>query len=132
MPHYRCFVPRDSVPFEQRQQVARAFTDIHCASTGAPRSFVHVTFFEQEADAISEHPTPYYVDGANRAGRPEAVKRQLLADLTAAFGDITGVAPEQIAGRITENPASWTMENGSVLPEPGQEGAEWYAAAAAD
>ena len=135
MPYYRCTIPKDALSFEQRQEIARAFTDIHCNSTGAPRSFVSVAFFEAAPDAAADaapaHPTPYYVDGANRAGRSAAVKQQLLSDLTNAFGSIAGVAPEQVSGRITENPASWTMEGGFVLPEPGQEGPEWYAAVAA-
>ena len=131
MPNYRCTIPRGSVNFERRQQIARAFTDIHCGSTGAPRSFVHVSFWETEPGAGAPFATPYYVDGANRAGRPQAVKEQLLSDLTAAFASIAGVPPGQVSGRITENPASWTMEGGFVLPEPGQEGPEWYAAAEA-
>lgn len=131
MPHYRCITPKDALSFTQRQEIARAFTDIHCASTGAPRSFVSVTFIETPPGAASEFGADYYLDGANRAGRPEAVKQQLLADLTQAFGEIANIAPDRIPGRITENPASWTMEGGMVLPEPGQEGAEWYAAAAA-
>ena len=131
MPNYRCTIPQGAINFERRQQIARAFTDIHCGSTGAPRSFVHVSFWETEPGAAAAYATPYYVDGANRAGRPEAVKAQLLADLTAAFADIAEVPASQVSGRITENPASWTMEGGFVLPEPGQEGAEWYAAAEA-
>ena len=132
MPNYRCTIPQGSIDFARRQQIARAFTDIHCGSTGAPRSFVHVSFWETEPGAAAAFATPYYVDGANRAGRPQAVKEQLLADLTAAFASIAGVPPGQVSGRITENPASWTMEGGFVLPEPGQEGPEWYAAAEAD
>ncbi len=130
MPFYRCIVPEDSTPFELRQQVATAFTDIHCESTAAPRSFVHVAFFETSENGGSEYPTPYYIDGGNRAGRAEDVKQKLLADLTGAFSEITGVSPELIGGRITESPASWSMEGGMVLPEPGEEGAEWYEHAA--
>ena len=132
MPHYRCIIPKDALTFDQRQEIALAFTDIHCGSTGAPRSFVSVTFLETPPGETSEFGTDYYLDGGNRAGRSEEVKRQLLADLTAAFGRIANVPADQIPGRITENPASWTMEGGFVLPEPGQEGPEWYAAAAAD
>lgn len=131
MPHYRCIIPQDALTFDQRQEIALAFTDIHCGSTGAPRSFVSVTFIETPPGETSEFGTEYYLDGGNRAGRSEEVKRQLLADLTDAFGKIANVPTEQIPGRITENPASWTMEGGFVLPEPGQEGPEWYAAAAA-
>ena len=129
MPFYRCIVPQDSVPFEKRQEVARAFVDIHCGSTGAPRSFVQVAFFEGED---SEFPESYYIDGSNRAGRSEEVRQKLLSDLLSAFSDITGVPEEQIGGRITESPASWSMAHGRVSPEPGQEGAEWHAHAAAD
>ena len=132
MPHYRCIIPQDALTFDQRQEIALAFTDIHCVSTGAPRSFVSVTFLETPPGETSEFGTDYYLDGGNRAGRSEEVKRQLLADLTDAFGKIANVPTERIPGRITENPASWTMEGGFVLPEPGQEGPEWYAAAAAD
>ena len=132
MPYYRCIIPKDALSFEQRQDIARAFTDIHCGSTGAPRSFVSVAFFETPEGEQSEFGPEYYLDGGNRAGRPEELKQQLLADLTQAFGDIAEVPLEQIGGRINENPASWTMEGGFVLPEPGQEGPEWYAAAAAD
>ena len=129
MPFYRCYVPDDSVPFEKRQEVAKAFTDIHCGSTGAPRSFVHVAFFDS---ADSDFPTQYYIDGGNRAGRPAEVREKLLSDLKSAFIDITGISADQLDGRITEGRASWSMEGGHVLPEPGEEGPEWYEHAAAD
>ena len=129
MPFYRCTVPADSLDFDKRQAVSRAFTDIHCGSTGAPRQFVHVAFFE---DDESEWPTPYYIDGGNRAGRPQEVKDRLLADLQDAFRAIAGVPAEMVSGRITEGPASWSMEGGKVLPEPGEEGPEWRVGAAAD
>jgi phenylpyruvate tautomerase PptA (4-oxalocrotonate tautomerase family) len=129
MPFYRCYVPVDSVPFNKRQEIARAFTDIHCGSTGAPRSFVQVAFFNS---AEADYPTPCYIDGGNRAGRPVEVREKLLADLKGAFVDITGVSADQLGGRITEGRASWSMEGGHVLPEPGEEGPEWFQHAAAD
>ena len=122
MPFYRCVVPQDSVPYEQREAVAQAFTNIHCGSTGAPRSFVHVVFDEHD----DRWDTPYFLDGANRAGRPEELKSQLLSDLMSAFQEITGVPSEEYSGRITEGPAKWSMEGGMVLPEPGAETTEWY------
>ena len=127
MPYYRCVVPSDALPFEQRQQVARAFTDIHCGMTGAPRNFVHVAFFANHAGEFAE---PYYIDGGNRGGRPAELKQRLLGELKRAFRDITGVPAGQLGGRITEGPASWSMEGGHVLPEPGEEGPEWYRHAA--
>lgn len=130
MPYYRCIVPEDSVDLDKRQEVATAFTDIHCGSTGAPRTFVHVEFVETADGADSDFDTPYYIDGGNRAGRSEEVKKKLLSDLTGAFVSITGVSANVVSGRITESPASWAMEGGHVLPEPGEEGAEWYTHAA--
>ena len=129
MPFYRCYVPADSVPFDKRQEVAKAFTDIHCGSTGAPSNFVQVAFFDS---AEADYPTQYYIDGGNRAGRPVEVREKLLADLKSAFVDITGISSDELDGRITEGRASWSMEGGHVLPEPGEEGPEWYEHAAAD
>ena len=123
MPYYRCVVPKDAIPFDQRQRVAKAITDVHCGMTGAPRSFVHVTF---AAGGAGEFAEPYYIDGGNRAGRPAELKERLLGELKRAFRDITGVPDDQLGGRITEGPASWSMEGGHVLPEPGEEGPEWY------
>lgn len=131
MPYYRCIIPKDALTLEQRQDIALAFTDIHCGSTGAPHSFVSVAFFETPEGEQSKFGSDYYLDGGNRAGRSEEVKQQLLSDLTQAFSDISGVPADRIPGHIRENPASWTMEGGFVLPEPGEEGPEWYAAATA-
>ena len=122
MPYYRWSVPKDSVPYEQRAAVALAVTDIHCGGTGAPRSFVHVEFDESRSD----YETRYFLDGFNRAGRSDEVKSKLLSDLVASFSEITGAPAEEVAGRIHEGPAKWTMEGGMVLPEPGEETAEWY------
>lgn len=123
MPMYRWAVPQDSVSLEQRAEVALAFTDIHCGGTGAPRNFVHVVFEEREPKAGRER---FYLDGFNRAGRPQEVKDQLLAELLQAFQAITGAPHGDVGGRIIDGPAKWTMEGGMVLPEPGEETAEWY------
>ncbi len=131
MPIYRLKVPQGSVSFEQREKIALDYTDIHCGSTSAPRHFVLV-FFDEQSEGESPYPTRYYLDAINRAGRPQEVKEQLLNDLLESFVSHTGVARDQISGRIGETPASWAMEGGAVLPEPGQETAEWYAHATAD
>ena len=126
MPMYRCSVPKGSVSLEERHEVARAFTEVHSGTTGAPRSFVQVIFSEDESEFAEE----YYIDGGNRAGRPESLKRRLLSDIKATFSEITGVPVEKIGGRITEGPAAWSLHGGIPTPEPGEEGPEWYADAA--
>ena len=131
MPIYRFKVPQGSVEFEKREKIAVDVTDIHCGQTLAPRHFVHVYFDEQPGDA-TDWPTRYYLDAINRAGRPQEVKDKLLNTLLDAFVRHTGVPRDQISGRIGETPASWAMEGGQVLPEPGQETQEWYAEVTAD
>ena len=126
MPMYRCSVRKGSVSLEERHEVARAFTEVHSGTTGAPRSFVQVIFSEDESEFAEE----YYIDGGNRAGRPESLKRRLLSDIKATFSEITGVPVEKIGGRITEGPAAWSLHGGIPTPEPGEEGPEWYADAA--
>lgn len=131
MPIYRFKVPTDSVPFEQREKIAVDVTDIHCGQTLAPRHFVHV-FFDEQMEGESDYPTRYYLDAINRAGRPQEVKDKLLNELLDSFAANTGAPRDDISGRIGETPASWAMEGGQVLPEPGQETAGWYAEVTAD
>ena len=126
MPMYRCSVPKGSVSLEKRREVARAFTEVHSGTTGAPRSFVQVIFSEDETDFAEK----YYIDGGNRAGRPESLKLRLLSDIKATFSEITGVPVEKIGGRIMEGRAAWSLHGGIPTPEPGEEGPEWYADAA--
>ena len=133
MPVYNCIAPAGRVSMEARKKIATAITDVHCSSTNAPRSFVHVFFRETPADGESDTgaEAPYYIDGVNRAGRRTDVVLELKADLRKAYADIAGVPLDQVGASISEVPASWVMEGGAILPEPGEEGEEWYAAEAA-
>ena len=133
MPVYNCIAPAGSVSMEARKRIAKAVTDIHCESTNAPRSFVHVFFDETPADGTNASgiDTPYFIDGVNRAGRKADVVLELKLDLRKAYSEIADVPLEQVGASISEVPASWVMEGGAILPEPGEEGEEWYKAAAA-
>ena len=118
---------------EARKRIATAITDIHRGSTNAPRSFVHVFLRETPAGRKSDAgiETPYTIDGVNHAGRKTDVVLELKSDLCKAYTDIAGVRLDQVGARISEVPASWVMEGGAILPEPCQEGEEWYEAEAA-
>ena len=135
MPYYRCLIPKNSLDLDQRNRIAKAFTDVHCGISAAPRSFVHVAFLEvggsgsiadSHGSGILEYQTPYFVAGGNRAGRSQEVREQILNGLIACLSEIASVSTEDVSGHISEVPASWTMEGGQVLPEPGEESAEWY------
>ena len=135
MPFYRCLIPKASLTYEQREQIAVAFTDVHCGLSTAPRRFVQVVFFETDgsgevADShgsgVMRYETPYFIAGGNRAGRSEETKRLILSGLIEKFSEIARVPTNMVSGRITEAPASWTMEAGRILPEPGSE-EDWLA-----
>ncbi len=135
MPFYRCLIPKGSLSFEQRQEIALAFTDVHCGISAAPRNFVNVVFLEDSDSAeitdshgrgVLKRDTPYFIAGGNRAGRPPEMKQRILDGLIERFSEIAGIPRDQVHGHISEAPASWTMEAGKILPDPGSETAEWY------
>ena len=131
MPLYKCRIPENSIDSDTKSRIAQGFTDVHCGITGAPRHFVHVMFIDAPM-GISQSESKYFIDGINRAGRKAEVKQQILDGLIAKFSEAASVPPAEVAGRISEIPASHFMEDGVILPEPGQEGAEWFEPATAD
>ena len=133
MPYYRCLIPRGALDKDQRSRIAAAFTDIHCGISTAPRSFVHVAFMEvngsgsiadSHGSRTLEYDTPYFIAGGNRAGRPQKIREQILDELMDRLSEIASVPRADVSGHISEQPASWTMEAGQLLPEPGEEPAE--------
>jgi phenylpyruvate tautomerase PptA (4-oxalocrotonate tautomerase family) len=124
MPLYRCTSPQGSLNDTQRSALAEAFTDIHCDLTGAPRTFVHVQFHHREAQADR---ASYELHAGIRAGRDRALADAIVARCIAAVARIAQVDPGHITMRTSATPASWILEGGRVLPEPGEEEA-WEAA----
>jgi phenylpyruvate tautomerase PptA (4-oxalocrotonate tautomerase family) len=123
LPLYRCLVPSRSVRMESRQAIARAITAAHCDATGAPAKFVHVFFFDMpESDSLT-----VLVNGSIRAGRTDEQKQRIVAGVQAAFVQLAGVPAARTRVDLTDVPASWLMEGGRIMPEPGDEAA-WLAA----
>lgn len=125
MPLYRCTCPEGELDDAQRAALAVAFTDIHCALTGAPRTFVHVQFHHRPAPV--EGPR-FELHAGIRAGRDRALADAIKARCIDAVAGVARVPHAQIAMRTSSTPASWILEGGRVLPEPGEEEA-WVAAA---
>jgi len=124
MPLYRCMSPQASLDDTQRAALAEAFTDIHCDLTGAPRTFVHVQFHPREP---SPGRTRFELHAGIRAGRDQALADAIMARCIAAVSRVARADTTQISMRISTTPASWILEGGRVLPEPGEEEA-WEAA----
>jgi hypothetical protein len=120
MPLYRCTTPEGALDDQQRQEIVDAITRIHCDVTGAPRSFVHVFFFDKSG--VEKH----RIAGAIRSGRDVEKRTQLHLEMKTAYSEVTGVPRGKIDVSTRDTPASWTMEHGAILPEPGEEEA-WLA-----
>jgi phenylpyruvate tautomerase PptA (4-oxalocrotonate tautomerase family) len=108
---------------DHRQAIARAITAAHCDATGAPPEFVHVFFI----DMADSDDAPILVSGSIRAGRTVEQKQRIATDVQAAFERLAGVPAARTRVDLTDVPASWLMEGGRIMPEPGEE-ADWLAA----
>lgn len=125
MPLYRTLVKPGLLSLEQRTVFANDVMEVHCDVTGAPRSFVHVLFAEDDDGALDEGQAAL-VFGTIRHGR-SAVQKQEIADrLADAFAAATGVDAGAVQVVSMDIDASKTMEGGVLLPEPGSpEEEEW-------
>ena len=137
MPYYRVITPKNALSYEQRQKIALGVTDVHCGISAAPRNFVHTEFLELDETGsfpddrgrgVKSFDTKYYIAGRNRAGRTDDTISRILNGMLEMFCDITGVDSNEVSGDIIEGKASWTMEGGHILPEPGEEPPSWYEA----
>ena len=118
MPFYHAIVRPGVLDVEDRQALANDVTTLHCDVTGAPRTFVHVLFTIDDANRL-----PRGIDCSYRAnirsGRTPAQKDELTARLRMVTADRTDAALSGVAIEIEETEASFVMEGGRLLPEPG-------------
>ena len=126
MPLYICNSKPGTVSEEAKARIADDVTRIHCEVTDAPPTFVHVFFFEDGPQPpLGDKRAMIY--GQIRAGRTDAQKADIASQMGAALAQHTGVAADDLLVFTTDTPASWVMEGGDILPEPGEEEA-WLAA----
>ena len=123
MPLYRYAVRTGATTEPQRAHLAKETVRIHCGVTGAPASFVHAFFAEVDAAALPPGKSAFVL-GSIRAGRTDAQKAEIVADLTASVAETLGVPTEEVGVVTADVPSKWNMEGGELLPEPGEE-AEW-------
>lgn len=125
MPLYICNAVKGVIPESAKHKIAEDITDIHCEITGAPRTFVHVFFFE-DAPQLPINGKSVFLFGSIRAGRTGAQKSSLMGRMKASIFTHAGIPMDDIIADTTDVPANWVMEGGDVLPEPGEEEA-WRA-----
>lgn len=121
MPIYQVVTSGIELTKEQRDTLARQFTEAHHEVTQAPEPFIRVVFqpmplgLMYTAGAIEPS---FILDAGCRAGRSEITRRDLMDRLYAIVRDVTDLPPDQIFVAVTDTPSSWLMEAGLVLPEP--------------
>lgn len=125
MPLYMCNHVDGVIPDAVKQQIAADITEIHCDVTGAPATFVHVFFFE-DAPQLPMNGKSVFLFASIRDGRSPEQKLALMTRMKRAINHHAGVAIDEIVMDTIDVPASWVMEGGDVLPEPGDEDA-WLA-----
>ncbi len=127
MPFYHALVRPDLLTEPQRQRFANDVVEVHCDVTGAPPSFVHVLVTEDHDHQLPDAQAAV-VNGTIRAGRNAEQKAEIARRLSTALASTADVDPETVSTTTRDIQASYTMEGGVLLPEPGsQEEAAWSA-----
>jgi phenylpyruvate tautomerase PptA (4-oxalocrotonate tautomerase family) len=125
MPLYIVNSKAGAMPQEAKAALADDLTEIHCRVTDAPPTFVHVFFFEDGPNPpLGDKSAMVY--GQIRAGRTDAQKSQIWKEMAEAVVEHAGIPAANVHAFTSDTPASWVMEGGDVLPEPGEEEA-WLA-----
>jgi phenylpyruvate tautomerase PptA (4-oxalocrotonate tautomerase family) len=94
-----------------------------------PSTYVNVVFHELPADNIYTDgvpASPVLVSGWIREGHRKTEVTRLATAIAAAVTRIAGVPAERVLVVFESSPASFAVEGGRVLPEPGEEAA-WIA-----
>lgn len=112
-----------SISASQKEKVANVIVDTHCGITDAPRTFVNVVFSE---GVPLKNGWKHEVLGAVRKGRTGEMNAKLQQTLTENIVEALNESATSVGLSLLEVPATWVMEGGHVLPEPGEEDqCEW-------
>ena len=130
MPFYQTTVRPNLTTEDQRRQFAAAVVEVHCDVTGAPPSFVHALVVDDPGSRLETNEAAS-IHGVIRAGRTDAQKAEIVERLRTALAEIVNLPVDQISASTRDIEASFTMEGGVLLPEPGSpEEAAWGQVAA--
>jgi len=110
MPLYFCNAPSGAIADAAKPKIAADITRIHCEVTGAP--------------PLDDKTVMLF--GSIRAGRTDAQKAQIVSQMRESVHRHTRHPLEAIEMLTTDVPASWVLEGGEIMPEPGEEAA-WLA-----
>lgn len=114
---------RNPLPQATREAIATAITDTHCEVTDAPPEFVNVVFMD--GYSLKRRCSIAVIGGVRSGGNRNAqlierLRQSLLVNIAAA----AALPTDQVGIELIGVKASWVMEGGKILPEPGAEG-DW-------
>ena len=118
MPFYHALVRPELLDESGRETFANDVVEVHCDVTGAPPSFVHVMVTE-DLDGRLDAQRNAVINGTIRAGRTDDQKAEIASRLSEALATTAGVDVDSVATTTRDIEASYTMEGGALLPEPG-------------
>ena len=119
MPVYT-IASRKALTLETRQITANAITDTHCAVTGAPPEFVNIVFMQGHR-IQGEHEIGVIGNVRQGGNRNKELTDDLRDRITHVVAKTTGLKVQRVLTTLIGFPASWAMEGGEILPEPGEE-----------
>lgn len=105
---------------DAKPRIASDITDIHCELTGAPRTCIHVFFFD-DAPKLPIAGKSVFLFGSIHHGLVAEQKSNLVNRISASILAHTGIPTSKIVADTADIPASWVMESSDSLPEPGEE-----------
>jgi phenylpyruvate tautomerase PptA (4-oxalocrotonate tautomerase family) len=124
MPFYRCISLVGTLAQEQKEEIVRDVTRIHCEVTGALPRFVQIQFEEVKPGDVFQNGKPsraVRLHGRIRAGRDADTKHRLLRAYTDLIVRVARVSVDDVMVALVEMPHENAMEGGVRLPAPGEE-----------
>src|SRR3984957_742149 len=129
MPIYTCTANDATLTASTKAKLAGEIARIHSAINHVPSTYVNVVFHELPADSVYTDgvpASPVLVNGWIREGHPKAETTRLAVEIASAVTRVAGVPADRVLVVFETSPASFAVEGGRVLPEPGEEAA-WIA-----
>jgi phenylpyruvate tautomerase PptA (4-oxalocrotonate tautomerase family) len=124
MPFYQCITLAGMLAQEQKEEIVRDVTRIHCETTGALPRFVQIQFEEVKPGDVFQNGKPsraVRLHGRIRAGRDADTKHRLLQAYTDLIVRVARVSVDDVMVALVETPRENAMEGGVRLPAPGEE-----------
>ena len=118
MPFYHAHVRPGLLDLDAREAFSGDVVDVHCGVTGAPPSFVHLYVTEDTGGNLPDGINGA-INGTIRAGRNDEQKAEIHQRMAAALAGHAGVDASTVTAATRDIQASYTMEGGVLLPEPG-------------